>query len=92
MTWETIKQRFHIVNDARAEWRKFSTWITAIAMTVWGAFAAFPSLAVDAWNSLPQDLRGSIPHQDWIAAGCLAAVLIAKFVKQNKPQDSANAE
>jgi hypothetical protein len=84
MTWDQFKQRFRIIDDAKAEWRKFSTWITAAGVAAWGAISAFPGLARQAWDMLPIDLRANIPHQDWIAFACLGAVLVAKFIKQGK--------
>jgi hypothetical protein len=83
--WAAVKQRLRLIEDCKAEWRKFSTWITTIAMAAWGTFAAFPGLARSAWDTLPGDLRANIPHQDWIAFACLGAVLVAKFIKQKKP-------
>lgn len=77
---ERIRRR--LIEDCRAEWRKFSTWITAVALAVWGAFTAFPSLAVEAWRALPPEWQSMIPHQREIALACFALILFAKFVKQ----------
>jgi len=80
---ERVRRR--LIEDCRAEWRKFSTWITAVALAIWGAFTAFPSLAVEAWRALPPEWQSMIPHQREIALACFAAILVAKFVKQKAP-------
>lgn len=74
--------RARLIDDCRNEWRKFSTWITALALAIWGAFTAFPSLAVEAWRALPPEWQSMIPHQQEIALLCFALILFAKFVKQ----------
>lgn len=83
--WRSVKRRLRLVDCFRDEWRKVSTWITAFALAIYGAFLAFPELAMEAWRALPDDLKTSVPFQDKIAAILFAAIFFVKFVKQ-KPR------
>ena len=83
--WRALKKRIGIREDCRDEWRKFSTWITAIAIAVYGVLLASPELAVQAWHMLPDDLRTEFPHQDKVSIILFGMIFIAKFVKQ-KPR------
>jgi hypothetical protein len=84
--WTVTKRKLGLIEDCRSEWRKFSTWITAVAIAVFGALLASPELAMSAWQMLPDDLRSSVPYQDKIALGLFVAIFLAKFVRQ-KPKD-----
>jgi len=83
--WIALKRRLHLIEDCKDEWRKFSTWITAMALALYGALLASPELAIQAWHMLPDDLRVAFPYQDKIAFGLFGLIFLAKFVKQ-KPR------
>lgn len=85
--WAATKRRLRLIDDCRSEWRKFSTWITALALAAFGALVASPDLALSAWQMLPDDLRSAVPHQDKIALGLFGAIFLAKFVRQKPKGD-----
>lgn len=82
--WRALKRRLNLIEDCRAEWRKISTWLTAAALAVYGAFLAFPGLAIEAWHALPDDLKTAVPFQDKIAALLFGAIFVVKFIKQRE--------
>lgn len=89
--WHATKRRLRLIEDCRSEWRKFSTWITAAALAVFGAAVASPDLALSAWQMLPDDLRSAVPYQDKIALIFFGMIFLAKFVRQ-KPKDTGHPE
>ena len=77
-----------LIDDIRGEWKKASTRIATVATVLFGTLTAFPSLAIEAWNTLPQDMRSNIPYQQIIAFALFAGVLGAKFIKQKDKPDA----
>lgn len=82
--------RARLIDDARAEWKKASTWLASAGTVIFGFIEIFPGWAKDVWNNIPDDLRAQVPHQSEIALGLMAAITAAKFIKQRKdPCDGA---
>lgn len=81
--WARIKYRLNIIQDCKAEWKKFSTKIAALAAATFALIQAFPSLAIEAWQAVPDDLRSLIPHQDKFALIVITLILVVKFINQD---------
>jgi hypothetical protein len=68
-----------------ADWHKlWSVWASAFGATLYGLVTAFPDTAMDLWKSLPQEIRGMVPHGPELSAILFAAVLILRLLKQKK--------
>jgi hypothetical protein len=60
-------------------------WLSAFGTAFYGLATAFPDTAMSLWQSMPQEIRGMIPHGAELSAILFGAVLILRLVKQKKP-------
>lgn len=82
-----IMQRFttlEFVAHARLLFKTWSVWLASIGSMLSAWVQSFPSAALDAWNSLPEDIKAILPHNylGLIGAFMVAMGVIAQFVRQ----------
>lgn len=74
------------VAHARLLFKAWSVWLGAISAAVTGYMVQFPNAALDAWNSLPPDLKSFIPPGllSYISPTLMVMAVLAQYVRQNK--------
>lgn len=82
-----IMQRFttlEFVAHARLLFRTWSVWLASLGSMLSAWVQSFPSASLDAWNSLPEDVKSILPHNylGLIGAFMVAMGVIAQFVRQ----------
>lgn len=80
------------VSHARLLFKAWSVWLGAISAAVTGYMMQFPNAALDAWNSLPPDVKGYIPPNllGYISPTLMVMAVLAQYVRQNKLKDRAD--
>ena len=56
----------------------FSTWVTAFWAAILGYVAQTPSVAVEAWNLIPGELKDSAPP--WLRITILSIIVFGTFI------------
>lgn len=89
--------RVALVNHARLLFRAWSVWLASIgsALTAW--VQSFPDAALNAWGSLPEDIKSYLPHNflGMIGAFMVAMAVLAQFIRQknlNKQREAIQGE
>jgi len=82
-----VMQRFttlEFVKHARLLFKTWSVWLASLGSMLSGGVQSFPSAALDAWNSMPPDVKAILPHNylGLIGAFMVAMGVIAQFVRQ----------
>lgn len=82
-----IMQRFttlEFVAHARLLFRTWSVWLASLGSMLSAWVQSFPASALDAWNTLPEDVKAILPHNylGLIGAFMVAMGVIAQFVRQ----------
>jgi len=82
-----IMQRFttlEFVAHARLLFKTWSVWLASLGSMLSAWVQSFPSSALDAWNTLPEDVKSILPHNylGLIGAFMVAMGVIAQFVRQ----------
>lgn len=82
-----VMQRFttlEFVKHARLLFKTWSVWLASLGSMLSAWVQSFPSSALDAWNTLPQDVKDILPHNylGLIGAFMVAMGVIAQFVRQ----------
>lgn len=82
-----LLQRFttlQFVAHARLLFKTWSVWLASVgsALSAWAQ--SFPQSAVDAWASLPEDIKSFLPHNflGMLGAFMVAMGVMAQFVRQ----------
>lgn len=80
------------VAHAKLLFKAWSVWLGAISAAVTGYMMQFPNAALDAWNSLPPDLKSFIPPSllSYISPTLMVMAILAQYVRQNKLKDRAD--
>lgn len=80
------------VAHAKLLFKAWSVWLGAISAAVTGYMMQFPNAALDAWNSLPPDLKSFIPPSllGYISPTLMVMAVLAQYVRQNKLKDRAD--
>lgn len=68
----------YLIDEWKQAYRFLSTWVAAVWAALLGVFAAYPTLAVDIWTHIPDDLRPDVPR--WGKAAILAAIAFSTYV------------
>ncbi|MCZ4059173.1 hypothetical protein O3W44_08915 [Pantoea sp. LMR881] len=82
-----LLQRFttlQFVSHARLLFKTWSVWLASLGSMICAWVQSFPSSALDAWNTLPEDVKSIIPHNylGFVGAFMVAMGVIAQFVRQ----------
>lgn len=82
-----IMQRFttlEFVAHARLLFKTWSVWLASLGSMLSAWVQSFPASALDAWNTLPEDVKSLLPHNylGMIGAFMVAMGVIAQFVRQ----------
>ncbi|WP_239952814.1 hypothetical protein [Pantoea sp. Z09] len=82
-----IMQRFttlEFVAHARLLFKTWSVWLASLGSMLSAWVQSFPSASLDAWNTLPEDVKSILPHNylGMIGAFMVAMGVIAQFVRQ----------
>lgn len=82
-----IMQRFttlEFVKHARLLFKTWSVWLASLGSMLSAWVQSFPSSALDAWSTLPEDVKSFLPHNylGLIGAFMVAMGVIAQFVRQ----------
>lgn len=91
-----LLQRFttlEFVKHARLLFKTWSVWLASLGSMLSAWVQSFPSSALDAWNSLPQDVKDILPHNylGMIGAFMVAMGVMAQFVRQKGLNQQKNA-
>lgn len=80
------------VAHARLLFKSWSVWLGAISAAITGYMMQFPNAALDAWNSLPPDLKSFIPPHllGFISPTMMVLAVLAQYVRQSKLKDKAD--
>lgn len=80
------------VAHARLLFKAWSVWLGVISATITGYMMQFPNAALDAWNSLPPDLKGFIPPTllGYISPTLMVLAVLAQYVRQGKLKQQAD--
>lgn len=79
------------------EWRKAHTYwsvrINLLGAAIMGAFLQWPSLATDAWQALPGELKSFISPEWPKVLGIVAflSAIVARVIKQNGKTEEPHA-
>jgi hypothetical protein len=82
--------RARLIDDWQNASRYWSIRFAAIGAALKGFGLAFPQMATDAWNSIPQDLRSGLPGTVLKALPFIlfALVIFSRVTKQKAPGDN----
>lgn len=74
------------VSHAKLLFKAWSVWLASLGSMLSAWVQSFPSAALDAWTSLPPDIKDMLPHNylGLIGAFLVAMGVISQFVRQNK--------
>ncbi len=91
-----LLQRFttlEFVKHARLLFKTWSVWLASLGSMLSAWVQSFPSSALDAWNTLPQDVKDILPHNylGLIGAFMVAMGVIAQFVRQKNLSEQKKA-
>lgn len=92
LAWRLTSVEF--VAHARLLFKAWSVWLAGIGSVMSAYLQSFPSVMVDAWNSLPSDVKSYIPQNylGLIAAFMVAMGVVAQFVRQKKITEEASRD
>ncbi|WP_312240846.1 hypothetical protein [Pantoea sp.] len=91
-----LLQRFttlQFVSHARLLFKTWSVWLASLGSMLSAWVQSFPGDALNAWSSLPEDVKAYIPHNylGMVGAFMVAMGVIAQFVRQkNLLQEKKN--
>ncbi|MDE1189456.1 MAG: hypothetical protein PW844_23820 [Pantoea sp.] len=82
-----LLQRFttlQFVSHARLLFKTWSVWLASLGSILSAWVQSFPSSALTAWNTLPEDVKAVLPHNylGLIGAFMVAMGVMAQFVRQ----------
>ncbi|MDS7720268.1 DUF7940 domain-containing protein [Pantoea ananatis] len=82
-----LMQRFttlQFVSHAKLLFKTWSVWLASLGSMLSAWVQSFPSSALNAWQTLPDDVKSILPHNylGLIGAFMVAMGVIAQFVRQ----------
>nr|WP_199559726.1 hypothetical protein [Pantoea sp. AG1095] len=91
-----VMQRFttlEFVKHARLLFKTWSVWLASLGSMLSAWVQSFPTAALDAWNSMPPDVKAILPHNylGLIGAFMVAMGVIAQFIRQKSLNQQKNA-
>lgn len=74
------------VQHARLIWRMWSVRLAALAAAIQAIAADTPQSLIDAWNSLPPDVKGVISPDTmhYLSSALMVASFLSQLVRQQK--------
>ncbi len=78
-----LLQRFttlQFVSHARLLFKTWSVWLASLGSMLSAWVQSFPSSALDAWNTLPEDVKSILPHN---YLGLIGAFMVAMGLLRN---------
>jgi hypothetical protein len=84
--WAALHAR--LTDDWRRAWKWGSMRIAALGAAIYGAFIAWPGLALEVWNMIPQSVREYLPdNMNRVGAFvvCLGVIVTRLHKKPEKP-------
>ncbi|WP_289365918.1 hypothetical protein [Pantoea stewartii] len=80
------------VAHAKLLFKAWSVWLASVGSMLSAWVQSFPQNALDAWNSLPPDIKSFLPQNylGLIGAFMVAMGVIAQFVRQDKLKQQAD--
>ena len=89
-----IRKYTHIefVEHARLLWKTWSVWLGAVGASLGAIFMQFPDAALNAWNSLPPDLKSFVPPHilSYVSPCLMGLAVVAQYVRQPKLKNKAD--
>lgn len=84
--------KIKLIANWRSFWRFWSIQLGVIGSAVTGILVAFPDLALETWQTLPEELKQTIPEHYTPLIGVVVFVLslIARMLKQAKLETKGN--
>lgn len=86
-------QKLQLVAHARLLIKAWSVWLASIGTVAGATVASFPEASMNAWNSLPEDVKSLLPHNllSFFGPFLVAMAVIAQFIRQKKLAAQARA-
>lgn len=80
------------VSGKRALFKTWSVWLGSLGAALSALIQAFPDAALQAWNTLPADVKSMLPeHYVGIAAAFLIAMaVLSQFIRQKNLTGAKN--
>lgn len=80
------------VGHVRLLWRTWSVRLAVLAAAVQAIAASTPQSLLDAWNTLPPDVKGTISpdFMHYISAALMVASFLAQSIRQEKLKNRAD--
>lgn len=77
------------VAHAKLLFKAWSVWLGSIGSMLSAWVQSFPSAALDAWSTLPPDVKDILPHNylGLIGAFMVAMAVVSQFIRQRKLLD-----
>lgn len=74
------------VEHAHLLWKAWSVWLGGIGAMIGAVVSQFPDAALNAWNTLPPDLKSFIPPHilSYISPAMMGLAIAAQYVRQTK--------
>lgn len=81
------------VQHARLLWRTWSIWLASAGAAIGAVASDTPQSLLDAWNSLPPDIKGALSPQTMHYLSWLLMIMsaLAQLIRQPKLKAQADA-
>ena len=81
-----------LIDEARTWWRLRSMQIAAVWSMLTGGLLAYPDAVIQAWNTLPFDLKHAMPRWAYALACALVAFLVFAAARLRKQAQKTPAQ
>lgn len=74
------------VAHAKLLWKTWSVWLGAVGAGTGAIMMQFPDAALNAWNTLPPDLKSYIPPHilGYISPAMMGLAVVSQYVRQSR--------
>ena len=82
-----------VVSHARLLFKTWSLWLASAGSVLSAWVQSFPDAAIEAWGSLPQEMKACIPPNflGMVGALLVAMAVMAQFIRQKKLAQQCDA-
>lgn len=82
--WVSKHGKIELVAHAKLLFKTWSVWLASVGSAIGAWVQSFPDSAMNAWTSLPGDVKTVIPQHylGLIASFMVAMAVVAQFVRQ----------